>query len=204
MTNSLRATQSALDVLASVVRVALQATGPVDRGLQLHDGAARPAARSGGKFHGLDRSEPMLLHRREQPPRARFLPVPAAIGRVAGSPNGSGAAEDHGRRSERLLRPGGATDERRSRRRRTRQHRLPSSRPVRGRFASIRIALEMLLAGVSGSNSGGPARRARSGAPLISSYILARRLPEPAKNDPRETAISGGLVTTDRTGYGDV
>jgi hypothetical protein len=190
-------------VLAGTVPSDHLATDRVGRGLLRCVGVRRPGVRSGGSFLGLERSRSTTHPRRGLPPRRKLLRARSAIGRVAGCAGALEAAEGRCRRLGAGQRLGGATGARWSRRRWTRQQRLPSRSGFCQPFAATGIHTEIALTTASGGIPLIVVRRAGPESLAISGGIPTDGPLSAPKNDPRETAISGGLVTTDWTGYGD-
>ena len=192
-----------LGVPAASVPSVRRATCPAGLWPQLHDGARRPGARSACWFPWLERSRSTSPPRSERPRRRKLLPVRSAIGRVAGSAGAPEVAEGRERPPGAGQQPGGATAGRWSRKRWTRQQRLPSRSALCQPFASTRIDAEIALTTASSAIPLIRDRRAEQVAAAISGGIPADGCLSAPKNDPRDVGASGGLVTTDWTGYGD-
>lgn len=201
--SSLLPTLSVLGAPAETARVVRPATGPVGLWLQLLAGGRRPGARSAGWCLARERSRSRSHRLRERPRLRKLLRARSAIGRVAAS---AGALEGVGalwRRRAAGRRPGGVSGALSSRKRWTRQQRLPSTWAPCQPFGATGIDAGIALTEVSDGISLITNRRADLAAVAISSCIPADGCLSAPKNDPRDVGASGGLVTTDWTGYGD-
>jgi hypothetical protein len=168
-----------------------RATYRTGRVLRSRRGGAGLAARSAGSSRAPGQLGPTSLHLLGPRRSGRFLPGPAAIGRVGASLGALGAAESRYRPSGRSWTRSGASGGRTSRLRWTRKVRLPSNIVDRHIFAAIRIHALIDRCIWDTSFSALPIRRAFPAFLVVAACITG---PTTKEKGPRAVAAAGAMT----------
>lgn len=176
-----------------IAAVGRLATGRTDPQLQPSHVARLPDARPGGWFLEHGRSHPMRHLRTWRRRSGGLRRSSAAIRRVAGSPDGSGAVGRLWSRPRGSRLPWRPSDGPGCPLRCSQQQRLPSSDASWPERTSTGIDAGMPLTTASTAIPNQESRRVGPGRPLISSCISRHRPLAGQRNDPRDAGTSGGL-----------